>query len=266
MKKLLSALAIAAASTALAVESSNTFGILRVTIPAHQQNTVIAAPWCDAGATTTEAQGKIKVKDIVKTANLTPATTNPAKAGDRIYVFDSNAYSAAFELQTVEGVVQWVGIQIAQDNAPAIAAPSADLTIKRGQAIGLVLAEAPASAKDIYLYGQFTTVSASTTITPGTSEVPAYTLVAPTGTGDDVVLNAAWLQKQTDLTPANGDMAFIPGKGYAPYVNTTSNSGFGAISEKFEDGTFKTVFTPLAVPAGTGFWYISKGGSGTITL
>lgn len=251
MKKLLTIAAIAAATTALAVESSNTFGILKVTIPAGQQNTVIAAPWCDAGATG-DAEKSIKVKDIVKTANLTN--------GDKIYVFNGNEYSACFALNNGA----WEGAQIVREGKDTIEAPDANLAIQRGQAIALCLAAAPTDPKDIYLYGQYTTVAASTQIAAGTAEVPAYTLVAPTGTGADVVLNAVWVTAQEpSLTPANGDMVFVPGKGYAPYVN---NRGFGAISEKFEDGVFKTVFTPIAVPAGTGFWYISKGGSGTINL
>lgn len=265
MKKLLTIAAIAAASTALAVESSNTFGILKVTIPANQQNTVIAAPWCDAGATG-DAEKSIKVKDIVKTANLTPATTDPVKAGDKIYVFNGKEYSAAFELQTVAGVTQWVGIQIVKPDSSVIAAPSADLTILRGQAIGLELAEKPASAKDIYLYGQYTTASASTSITAGPVDRPVYTLVAPIGTGDDVVLDAKWLEPQP-LSGVDKDMVFIPGKGYFAYV---PNKGFGVLTPgdfntetgEWEDDTFKAA----SVPAGTGFWYISKGGYGSINL
>lgn len=266
MKTILSALAIAAASTALAVESSNTFGILRVTIPAGQQNTVIAAPWCDAGATG-DAEKAIKVKDIVKTANLTPATTNPVKSGDKIYVFNGNEYSAAFELQTVDGVAKWVGIQIVISDTKTIPAPADTLVIQRGQAIGLVLVEAPNAAKDIYLYGQYTTVGATTTIATGSAKIPAYTLVAPTGVATDVTLNSAWLTAQTRLTPAAGDQVFVPGKGFSPYVE---DKGFGVTKPGLFDpstGTWGTAsFTAATVPTGTGFWYISKGGSGTINL
>lgn len=267
MKKLLTIAAIAAASTALAVESSNTFGILKVTIPVGQQNTVIAAPWCDAGATG-DAEKAIKVKDIVKTANLTPATTDPVKAGDKIYVFNGNEYSAAFELQTVGGVVQWVGIQIVKADSSVIPAPSADLTIQRGQAIGLVLTEAPTVAKDIYLYGQYTTVAASTTIVAPIEGVSAvYTLVAPTGVANDTTLNSEWLTAQTGLTPVAGDQVFVPGKGFYPF---SSGNGFGVTTPGAfnpSTGSWGTPsFTAATVPTGTGFWYISKGGSGTINL
>lgn len=257
MKKLLTIAAIAAASTALAVESSNTFGILKVTIPAGQQNTVIAAPWCDAGATTTEAQGEIKVKDIVKTANLTPATTDDN--GDKLYVFNGNAYSAAFQLQTEDGIVQWVGISINGDSAGSDAT-----AIQRGQAIVLALNAAPTEAKDIYLYGQYTTVDAETTIARGSAETPAYTLVAPTGVESETTLNSEWLT-QKGLSSATGDMVFIPGKGFYPYVE---GKGFGETKPgSFTDGVWgDPSFTATTIPPGTGFWYISKGGSGTINL
>lgn len=260
MKKLLTIAAIAAASTALAVESSNTFGILKVTIPAGQQNTVIAAPWCDAGATTTEAQGEIKVKDIVKTANLTPATT--ADNGDKLYVFNGNAYSDAFQLRTENGIVQWVGISINGASAGSDAT-----AIQRGQAIVLALNAAPTEAKDIYLYGQYTTVGASTTIARGSAETPAYTLVAPTGVANDTTLNSDWLTAQDNLTPAADDMVFIPGKGFYPF---SLGNGFGVTKPgEFNPSTGSwgtPSFTAATVPTGTGFWYISKSGSGTINL
>lgn len=259
MKKLLTIAAIAAATTALAVESSNTFGILRVTIPQGQQNTVIAAPWCDAGATG-DAQKAIKVKDIVKTANLTPATT--ADNGDKLYVFNGNEYSAAFQLQTVEGEVQWVGISI-----NGASAGTDETSIQRGQAIVLALNAAPAEAKDIYLYGQYTSVGASTTIATGSAETPAYTLVAPIGVESDVTLNSTWLTAQTELEPAIGDQVFIPGKGFYPFA---TGKGFGVTKPGAFDSNTGTwgqpTFDAATVPTGTGFWYISKGGSGTINF
>lgn len=260
MKKLLTIAAIAAATTALAVESSNTFGILRVTIPAGQKMTIIAAPWCDAGATTTEAQGKIKVKDIVKTANLTPATNETSDDGDKLYVFSSNSYRAAFELRSTG----WTGIQmVVKGNTIQ---PQEEATINRGEAIALDLHTAP-EEKSIYLYGQYTMVGASTTIVTCSAETPAYTLVAPTGVENDTTLNSEWLTAQTGLTPANGDQVFIPGKGFYPFA---AGKGFGVTKSGTFDlgsGTWgQPTFDAATVPTGTGFWYISKGGSGTIDL
>lgn len=252
MKKLLTIAMMTAAVSALAAESSNTFGILRVTIPAGQQNTIIAAPWCDAGAVTTDAQKSIKVKDIVKTANLTPATT--ADNGDKIYVFNGKSYSSAFQLQTVAGVVKWVGISINEQ-----AAASDDTAIQRGEAIMLHLNSAPNTAKNIYLYGQYTNVAASMTIITGNSSTPAYSLVAPSTTEDTL------LDSLDTANVGDDDQVLVrDSSGNARVLKCRSVNGvhkWGTVRKTGVGGVETLTPVSITIPAGEGFWYISRGGS-----
>ena len=252
MKKLIVAFTFAGALSVFAdtVESSTTFGVLKVDVAAGTKNLVIAVPWEAAGATG-ETAGKVYVKDLVKTSNLT--------AGDQIFVFDGQNYSKAFILKEEDGVKSWVG-QKMEGDITAAAGTDTD-TISRGLAIGFSYATAPAAATSIYLYGQYTTDAASATIAAGSSSTPTYTLVAPTGT-TTVTLDTTTLGS---FTPNAADTVYIPGKGSYSYV---SEKGFGSVSDVWNGGESKFIstFTAATVPAGTGYWYISRGGSGTISL
>lgn len=240
MKKLLTIAAIAAASTALAVESSNTFGILKV--PMTTQNAVIAVPWVGCGNATGTAT--IKVADIVKTANL--------QAGDFLFVYDNGSYSKGFQLTTtVEGVLKWTGMQIIGKglNVPAGDESS---TLSRGQALVLSCQTAPGT---IYLYGQYDTTAKTTPTIAAATEVdgkvvPTYTLLAAPGT-DDVALDDTLFDGV-----GSADSVFVPGE-VPVYWHTNAadgKSGFGSTS----GNPFNTSLTIKTVPAGKGFWYISR--------
>lgn len=241
MKKLLSTLAIAAASTALAVESSNTFGILRVDSSAAQ--TIVSVPWEGAGATG-ETANKIKVKDVVKTANLTPASGE--YIGDQLYYYNGSSYKMWRLTST-----GWEGATtVANGITPTEGTDEDELT--RGGAIILVRKNPttgnPAVANPFYLYGQYTNAASSTTCVAG-----GYTLLAPPSTDETDLNTKTWsnVNVNDNIVLANGTLLHYRNSQWGK-LSKTLNESTGVISESLNTGVAK-------IAAGEGAWYISKG-------
>lgn len=218
MKTILSALAIAAASTALAVESSNTFGILRVDSSAAQ--TIVSVPWEAAGG------GEIKVADIVKTANL--------NNGDKLYYYNGSGYTM---WQLTDGA--WVEAQSGEG----------ELTyqdIPRGGAIILerFAPQGGSIANCFYLYGQYTTAGSSTTCVAN-----GYTLLAPPSTTETDLNTKTW------TTPGSNDNIILQDTTVLHYRNSKwgkltkeLNRETGVITETVDPSVAK-------IAAGEGAWY-----------
>ena len=145
------------------------------------------------------------------------------------------------------------------------AAVSADpqyKTIVRGQGVWLVR-QNPTSGP-FYLYGQYTSVAATTDITAGSKNSPVWHLVG-NASASDFVINS----KITANVNSN-DTIVIP-TGSAPKVLTWNGSNWGddtATTNGVIGGktlAFPCRDTNQSVPAGTGFWYVSRGGDPTIT-
>ena len=139
---------------------------------------------------------------------------------------------------------------------------AADAAIARGKAFWFVKASYT-EPYDLYLYGQDTTASATSTVVAGTSESPAYSLVAsPKTTAAD--LNSV----VSFFTPNAADEIRLPRTNLPDLAFTYQGGQWGTRTNKVEisAGRYKTVWVAgCTIPAGTGFWYVSKGGSGTIT-
>lgn len=242
MKKLLTIAAIAAATSALAVESSNTFGILRVDSTAEQ--TIVSVPWEGAGATGDDA-GKIMVKDIVKTANLTKETAAERADGDMLYLYTSSQYYAWY--LSIDGV--WKGIQVAASDGLPAAANDDTKKISRGDAI--ILVRKHPETGSFYLYGQYTTSAASVVCVAG-----GHTLIAPSTTTDTFNLNGTGVM--TGSTPAAGDYIVVgPGK----ILTYTQTNGWAVKKTTVTNRVPTTAYDTEAakIPAGTGVWYVSTG-------
>lgn len=235
MKKLLSTLAIAAASTALAVESSNTFGILRVDSSAEQ--TIVSIPWEAAGG------GSIKVKDVVKTANLTN--------GDQLYYYANGSY----KLWVLEDGV-WTGAQTVkdQDGATITADRGTDADVlARGGAIILVRKNpttgTPAVANPFYLYGQYTTSGSTTT----TCVANGYTLLAPPSTDETDLNTKSW------TTPGANDNIILQNATVLHYRDVSGRMKWGKLKKELNPQTgviTETVDPTVAkIVAGEGAWY-----------
>lgn len=224
MKKLLTIAAIAAATTALAVESSNTFGILRVDSSAPE--TIVSVPWEAAGG------GSIKVKDVVKTANL--------HSGDQLYYYAGGSY----KLWQLNDNGQWVGAMTEIKNGDgtiSVPAGSATDTLARGGAIILKRTN-PASC--FHLYGQYTNSGSSTTCVAN-----GYTLLAPPSTAETDLNAKTW------ATPGANDNIILQNMTLLHYRNDkwgkltkTLDSETGAITETVDPSVAK-------IAAGEGAWY-----------
>lgn len=223
MKKLLTIAAIAAASTALAVESSNTFGILRV--DSDQKRTVVAVPWVAPGGQ------DIDVSNVVKTANLT--------TGDTLYYYDGTG----FTMWRLSDSGVWEQAQNNEGQTPP-------QSISRGKALVLIREN---SSVPFYLYGEHMSTPTQMTIAAG-----AMSLIAPTITtasGTYTPNDAVW----TNVN--NGDRIIIQTSGVnveCKYDSTSNEWKQG----QWSTGPFKEwqwVDMTATIPCGTGFWYKSVG-------
>lgn len=247
MKTIVSALAIAAASTALAVESSNTFGILLV--DSDKAQTIISIPWENAGG------GAIKVKDVVKTANLTPKSDDPAYIGDQLYYYNGSSYKM-WRL-TSSG---WEGATIVANGITPTAGSDTD-ELARGGALILVrknpTAGTPAVANPFYLYGQYNSTQPLISVTRNDSSV-TYTLIAPPSA------NAVSLNAGTWAGVTSGDQVILPNG--QPLYWKDSTDKWCTLTTNLDTGdeTYTPYTTP--VPAGEGVWMRVQKGSGTVSV
>lgn len=256
MKKLLTIAAIAAASTALAVESSNTFGILRVDSSAAE--TIVAVPWEGAGATG-ESANKILVKDVIKTANLTRGLDAQGTNGDQLYYYADDSYKTW--LLNNEG--EWVGARIVMTGKTVEVGTNSD-TLSRGGALILVrknptkIVDEETVANPFYLYGQYTIAGASVKpVANGTS------LIAPPSTAEaGFDLNGDGVM--TGSTPANGDYIIVDLGTVLTYNTVEGKKKWSKASTTFDLATgFTTTYdtTAAVIPSGKGVWYVSTGDS-----
>ena len=246
-KTVLCALAVAAMAPVFANQtSSNVCGWLKVTSALKQ--TIVGVPWVEVNGT---GDAAVKVAKLVKTDNLT--------AGDKLYFYqaDGNKWMAwnlangAWEPMTTVGELNF-------DLAPT----AADQGIQRGQALIL---ERSSTETPFFLYGQYSA-----------SEVPAQTVTAGTA---DAPTNTLLASPKAEAYDLNGD-GKITGAGATDTIVIPLNGGDSTVYQ-LKDGvwgyyklTAKTVgqrkfksqvWTPAeAIPAGTGFWYVSRGGAATI--
>lgn len=228
MKTILSALAIAAASSALAaVTSSNTFGILRVDSTAAQ--TIVSVPWLASGG------GNINVADVIKTANL--------NNGDKLYYYNTGTTTyRVWEL--TDG--SW------REAVPAGESATVSPTLARGNAIILerFAPQGGSIAPCFYLYGQYTDTNPSVECVAN-----GYTLLAPTGLNRDCDLNDPNCCSFEGVN--ENDMIYIPNANGVYSIYEYDNGKWGMWKKNFVVGA--------TIPVGSGAWYVSKGGSPTIT-
>ena len=214
------------------VLSANSLGVQKVTLTT--KNAVIAVQWSACGT-----GGDISVQDIVKTANLS--------VGDQLMVYDCETmrYASTFALEEQDGQRQWV-----RTDAGGVG----PVTLSRGNA--LLLSRVSAGAVDVYLHGQAEAaeVGPKPTIAVGTRENPKYTLLASPMAGDEpIALDDRLFSGEVGAS----DTVWVPGSVERYWQKGASGSAFG---KKGWGGDV----TPVTVAPGTGFWYVSRGGSPTV--
>ena len=230
----------------IAVESANTFGVLKVNCSA--KKVIIATPWVEC-----LTAGSIKVTNLVMTANLT--------AGDAIIVYAGGAFKG---WQLTAGKA-WEPYAVADAGGTVTVGDASSEAIARGLAFWFIKSDYTSGSYDLYLYGQDTSASATSSIAQGSSGTPAYSLVASPKT-TDANLNATGV---VGFTPNAADEIHVPptgGKLLDTVYNYKSGSGWGTDVIVSVGGRNKKQWQAgCTIPAGTGFWYVSKGGTGTIS-
>lgn len=253
MKKLIAIVTMMAGASALAVDSNNVFGILRV--DSTEQETIVSVPWIAADA---EVKN-IQVCDLVLTSNL--------NAGDRLYYYDGKS-SFLYKLWVLtvdaEGNKTWEATTGVSGKDPAnqkisVSEANATLQIPRGGALFIVR---ETHTEPIYLYGRYTNTPVSTQVQKGTSSTQrAYTLLAPTGP-NGIDLNTPGII--TAGTVKRGDFIQLQSGVALTYKNGQwgVNRGWDETSQK---NVFDTSSTYTTIPHGQGCWYVSCGGDPTFT-
>ena len=258
MKRVLFSVAILAASVCAADEitTSNVLGILPVTSSA--KRTIVSVPWCALSATDDAA---IQVSNLVKTANLS--------VGDTLhYVNPSGKYNTWRLTEGSGGVKYWASVTEVTEQQLGDTPASDVTTVARGNAIMLI--RNGKLSDPFYLYGQVgTAATVSSAIVAGTDSVPAYSLIAsPKPAAWDVNDGATWSN-----VGAN-DRIFVYGNDgiTIELVWNTDTSKWCYIEDVFTElggqrirtGTKMTKYED-DIPAGQGAWYVSYGGSPTLT-
>lgn len=226
-----------------AVTSENTFGVLKVNCTTAKA--IIATPWVAC-----HSAGDIKITDLVMTSGLSN--------GDAILVYDTA--SNKFKCWAVNGSA-WVPSTVVDANATVETGSPDNEAIARGQAFWFIKSGSFGESYDLYLYGQDTTNSATATVVAN-----AYNLIASPKV-QDLDLSTASLWK--GMTINANDKIQVPNGASAPTTYTYKDGqGWGCnqrVPIKEGSSTYKQKWVKGGtIPAGRGFWYISKGGSGAI--
>lgn len=237
-----SALSAAAFGTDV-VTGANICGLISVPSPDHY--TMIAAPWITVGAA--DSTG-VPVCDFVKKDTL--------QDGDALFYYDGSAWKS-WQLSGCE----WTGVIVSGKGGISPTAGAGDFSLPRGKGLWIYRQN---TANEIWLYGQYKSAAPSVAVTAGSSGTPAYTIVAnPTTTDKD--LNTAGVTgaagDRIAFPSDNGLSKFYEWNGSAWETETTTQKTLGGKTFQVKSRTT----TGCVIPAGKGAWYISKGGSPTIT-
>ncbi len=234
-----------AAATALGADvmGRNVCGLMKV--PSDAKVTMIAVPWVTVGG----GADTMKVANLVKTDTLSP--------GDELYYYDGATYFS-WKLQDNVWTPAATTKVDAQGNDVTIQAPDASYALPRGKGLFLVRQDA---TKEIWLYGQHSTAPVSVAVAAGTAGIPAYTMIAnPNAEAYDL--------NKKGVGGAAGDQILLGDGGTTLYTRTGTDwtrktdvtKTMGGVARTFKEDTTEGV----VIPAGTGAWYVSKGGSPTI--
>ncbi len=253
MKKMIFGLAALASLATLAttVESSNTFGVLKLMSP--DKETAICVPWVKVGT-----GGAINPDSLVLTSNL--------KAGDKLYAFGKNAGdNVTYKWTLSEPGTSWGTSATTIGGTTAGAASASTYTINRG--LGLLLVregtgwdENTLAQTPIYLYGQYAELASNekTTTCPVSTTKALSTLIAPPSTA------AVDLNKLSFAGAVKNDMIMTQLGTTYYYTYPVTDQGKGdelkwcRMSQLNDNDTIYWVVTDVTIPAGRGAWYIAR--------
>lgn len=266
MKKLIASLTILATGAALAssVSSSTTFGVLKITSSAKE--TAISVPWVSAGSSGLET---IKVKDFVKTSNLTGVAEDAQCANaDILLVYVPGPNGGSYKGWYLNSSTGWKGLNISYNGINTAAGDkegegeNEDTLLQRGQALILIrygTEEQIAARTDpnIYLYGQYKDPSGvSYTITRAEGRT---TLFAPINTSSTPVNFNTGIEWTNATTGDQIRMQGADGKLRVFTFDSTKNEGSQWGRKGVETAW---VTTGTVIQPGQGAWYVTTSGEG----
>ena len=239
MKKLLSIALCAAAITSFAADEAVQIadvGVLSVTIPANQKNTIIAASFKNLSDSTKD----VSIADMVKTTNLAE--------GDKLLLFtgtkgtytawvlgSDGKWAAAEKTYTVDAN----GELVEGEGTPT------STTVTAGTGLWIVRESNTDKAATIAIYGAYTSTAKSTTTTAG-----AWNLIGNPG-----------LVSKTISTGTKGDyiIRIVDGKQRKYMYNATKNAWYYQ-TKAVVNNKVKTTSTydALTIEPGEGFWYYTQ--------
>lgn len=242
--------AVAVAST---VESSNTFGVMKVYAPTNNQ-TILAVPWDAVGG------GSAYITNLVLTTGLKPST-------DTLLWYSPTEKKYKGWTVSSDGKYWAEGIAVGE-NDPFTASGAETVCVARGQAVVLTRGEAKDGATDTdkdyaFVYGQYNSAATgAVTINAKAGDNNGLTFLAPPYASNFDVKN---LNDTTDgylsVKPATGDMILVAANKVFTYDAT--NSKWVWSYQVYEDDQFKERQTKdsstagqLLIEAGKGAWYI----------
>ena len=222
------------------VHSGNVIGVMAV--EADKKATIVAVPFKDFDG------GDMRLANLVKTANLSE--------GDQLYRYDSakEGFDGWILAADSEGILRWekceknVRLTGTGETAFDNGTEAGETTAAQGSGVWLVRANAPAQHFVFYLQGSASvagtmTVAAGTTVLLGN---PTCGDAAPTITG---MTNGDTISFATDSGRLNV-YTYNSTKGQWGYWDSNNKPAWVSSPE---------------IPAGTGFWYVAKGGEVTFT-
>jgi len=235
MKKLLSVSIAALAFAAVAdpaVYSPITVEVRNITPSV--QNTIIPVPVTTIGST-----DPVSVHDLVKAANLPNDTM--------LYYFNGTSYNAWKKDSTGAWTTPDISSTIGTN---AVTKGSDEIHVSVGAALWVSFTNGTdLASQTIVVYGA-PVESKTSTIAVGTN-----LLANPTGAAVDRTTLAT---KLANITPVKGDkITYLGGSSYDGYFTYTATGWKKVVGKTITEGLDE-------LPANGGFWYISKGGAGTI--
>lgn len=256
IKSLLALATIATVGAASAtVTTTNT--LVRIHVASSEASTIVAIPLVAVGTLPNAENPTIAPNNLVLTENLS--------TGDSILHWNKSSKKwEAWEIQ--DG--NWVSVTtLTSDFKPNATVDAGSAALAMGDAIWVN--RTGNLSGGFYIYGQAGTGTTSTAVA-ATSSVPVYTLLGNTRLADSTITSSS-----ITGSPASGDRIVwgdsnntVTGVKEYEFNGTEWGRWVGTVTEDDFFGTIVTnVWTPLneTIPAGQGVWYVSFGGSATIT-
>lgn len=262
--------AAAAMAETTTATSANVFGVLRVDSKAAK--TIVAVPW----EKTDVNGGAIDVASVVKTANLT--------AGDKIFVYDGRESTSASESKSryntwiltegEGGVLYWANSakQVIANGEVDKAPDAAEANIARGTAF-ILERENPTnsdgSAKPFYLFGQVAASKGSYTVVAGSNHYPCFNLIAAPATAGQRLNSLDWDGSKINaldsicIPSADGSFQTVLQWKDGKWKYQGFDKGASGLPPGVAPAKTWIEYTGT-IPAGTGIWYVSKGGTPTL--